>query len=163
MRPRLRGSVLNDIKGANLLDGLTDEELCEWYRVQRLWETKGKKKAKEASAKASCFVQNRSQGREMIPVVARRARFDSICILCVRGRRFRALGVDSGPRGGAFEGVLDPQNNNKYIFVFRPHTHFFGFLSLARAAFELGLGLPWHREARRCGRCPMRPLPHGSL
>ncbi len=31
-----------------------------------------------------------------------------------RGPRFWALGVDSGPRGGAFEGALDPpKNNNK--------------------------------------------------
>ena len=36
-------------------------------------------------------------------------RFDSCFIVFVRGPRFRALGVDSGPRGGAFEGVLDPQ------------------------------------------------------
>jgi hypothetical protein len=27
-----------------------------------------------------------------------------------RGLRFWALGVDSGPRGGAFEGILDPPN-----------------------------------------------------
>ncbi len=27
----------------------------------------------------------------------------------VRGPRFRAIGVDSGPREGAFEGVLDPR------------------------------------------------------
>jgi hypothetical protein len=26
-----------------------------------------------------------------------------------RGPRFWALGVDSGPREGAFEGILDPQ------------------------------------------------------
>ena len=37
----------------------------------------------------------------------------------VGGPRFRALGVDSGPRGGAFEGVLDPQAiiTNIYIFI----------------------------------------------
>ncbi len=27
------------------------------------------------------------------------------------GPRFWALGVDSGPRGGAFEGILDPLNS----------------------------------------------------
>ena len=35
-----------------------------------------------------------------------------------RGPRFWALGVDSGPRGGAFEGILDPpKNNNIYIYI----------------------------------------------
>ena len=40
--------------------------------------------------------------------------------LFVRGPRFWALGVDSGPRGGAFEGVLDPRKNKIYIFLLGP-------------------------------------------
>ncbi len=62
MGPRLRGSALHGITNENLLDKLTDEELWEWYRVQRLdlkkkeaevqREKKVKEKAKEASAKA---------------------------------------------------------------------------------------------------------------
>ncbi len=35
-----------------------------------------------------------------------------------RGPRFWALGVDSGPRGGAFEGIMDPQKIIKNIFLF---------------------------------------------
>ena len=34
-----------------------------------------------------------------------------------RGPRFWALGIDSGPRGGAFEGIVDPQNNKKYMLI----------------------------------------------
>ncbi len=34
-----------------------------------------------------------------------------------RGPRFWALGVDSGPRGGAVEGILDPNNNKTNIFI----------------------------------------------
>ncbi len=37
----------------------------------------------------------------------------SFFICFVRGPRFWALGLDSGPRGGAFEGVWDPRNKNK--------------------------------------------------
>ncbi len=37
-----------------------------------------------------------------------------------QGPRFWALGVDAGPRGGAFEVALDPQNNKKRIFVLVP-------------------------------------------
>jgi hypothetical protein len=34
------------------------------------------------------------------------------------GLRFWALGVDSGPRRGAFEGILDPPNNtNTYMLI----------------------------------------------
>ena len=36
-----------------------------------------------------------------------------------RGPRFWALGVDCGPRGGAFEGILDPpKNNKKYMYLY---------------------------------------------
>ncbi len=39
-------------------------------------------------------------------------------IYVVRGPRFRALGVNSGPREGAFEGVLDPRTKNIYIYIY---------------------------------------------
>ncbi len=35
-----------------------------------------------------------------------------------RGPRFWPLGVDSGPRGWAFEGILDPSQNHNYIYIF---------------------------------------------
>jgi hypothetical protein len=37
-----------------------------------------------------------------------------------RGLRFWALGIDSGTRGNAFEGILDPQNNKTYVFLLVP-------------------------------------------
>ncbi len=37
-----------------------------------------------------------------------------------RGLRFWALGVDSGPRGGACEGILDPRFFFKHIFLLVP-------------------------------------------
>jgi hypothetical protein len=37
-----------------------------------------------------------------------------------RGLRFWALGVDSGPRGGAFEGILDPPKLYKIYFLLVP-------------------------------------------
>jgi hypothetical protein len=49
---RLRGSVLHGITNEILLDKLTDEELWEWYRVQRLDLTKEKKMEKEKKKKA---------------------------------------------------------------------------------------------------------------
>ncbi len=43
--------------------------------------------------------------------------FRLICCFFVRGPRSRALGVDSGPRGWDFEGVLDPlKYKNSYFF-----------------------------------------------
>ncbi len=39
------------------------------------------------------------------------------------GPRFWALGVDSGPRGGAFEGVVGPPRNNaKYMYFIGAQT-----------------------------------------
>ena len=34
-----------------------------------------------------------------------------------RGPRFWALGVESGPRGGGFEGLLDLQHTNTFRFI----------------------------------------------
>ncbi len=44
--------------------------------------------------------------------------FRLIFYFCVRGLRFRGLGVDSGPRGEAFEGVSDPPKiiKNTYFY-----------------------------------------------
>ena len=42
----------------------------------------------------------------------------SLCFCFCGGPRFRALGVDSGPRGGAFEGVLDPRNKHNKTWLF---------------------------------------------
>ncbi len=60
----------------------------------------------------------------------RASRFDSLFISFVefwparesfgmaRGLRFWALGVDSGPRGGAFEGISDPPKIIQHICVY---------------------------------------------
>ncbi len=39
-----------------------------------------------------------------------------------RGPRFWPLGVDYGPRGGAFEGFVDPKNNEKHMFFIGAQT-----------------------------------------
>ncbi len=57
-----------------------------------------------------------------------------------RGPRFWALGVDSGPRGGAFEGVWDPPKTIKNTCIFISAQHGLrinppGYFSLIYAAF----------------------------
>ncbi len=48
-----------------------------------------------------------------------------------RGPRFWALGVESGLRGEASEGILDPQNNQTYIFELVPKGRLRSSLALA--------------------------------
>ncbi len=57
-----------------------------------------------------------------------------------RGPRFWALGVDSGPRGGACEGILDPKNNEKLVFLLVPKRRLGTSQDPARHHRSTGLG-----------------------
>ncbi len=69
--------------------------------------------------------------------------------------RFRALGVDSGPRGGPFEGVLDPRKNKKWLLwvYFTPIVLFLGWAT----------SCPWPGlfNGRLCGRVNGGSFGHG--
>ncbi len=67
-----------------------------------------------------------------------------------RGPRFWALGVDFGPRGGAFEGIVDPKNNNKHICLLAPKRRLRYGDNFGREVVEsLGIRCPTAIELRR--------------